>query len=122
MIKAIDEMMIRWAEELHGPDSKRMGGGSGSTLARLIDCKGVLISRTDRVGDPTSVSTDIELIVNKHLPIKLARLAQVHYLDHDSPNSMKWERCGCGRSQYYQRLSLLHAAVAELLVRRKRAA
>lgn len=122
MIRAVDELMTRWAEELHGPDSRLLVTAGGSPLGRLIDNKGVLISRCRGQGALESVSADIELIVNKHLPPPLQRLALVHYLDHDSPNSVKWERCGCGRSQYYKRLSLLHAAVAELLVGRRKAA
>lgn len=122
MIRAVDELMTRWAEELHGPDRHVLASTGGSTLARLIDSKGMLISRTSGIGDLSSVSADIEVIVSRHLPEPLRLLARVHYLDHDSPNSMKWRRCGCGRSQYYKRLSLLHAAVAELLVGRRKAA
>lgn len=122
MNRAMDELMVRWAEELHGPDSHCMGGSGGSTLARLIATKGMMIARTGGGLDLSSMSADIELIVNKHLPPPLERIAWVHYTDHDSPNSMKWERCGCSRPQYYRRLDLLHAGIAELLVQRRRAA
>ena len=118
----MDELMIRWAEELHGPDANVMQGAGCSTLARLIDSKGTVMSRTYGSVNLGSVSADIEIIVNKHLPPELERIAWVHYTDHDSPNSMKWERCACGRSQYYRRLRQLQDAVAELLVARRRAA
>ncbi len=112
--------MQRWAEELHGPDRNRLGGPGHSPLAALMDGKGLVIRRPRGPVPLGSVSADIELIVNRHLPSRLERLAWIHYvwMDLEVPC---WERYGCSRAQYYRRLNLLHVAVAERLLRRRAA-
>ncbi|MCS7884246.1 hypothetical protein N0345_31050, partial [Pseudomonas aeruginosa] len=63
-------------------------------------------------------TADIELIVNKHLPPPIERVVRLHYTDYDMSDPMKWAACGCGKRQYYRRLDLAHAAIAEILLRR----
>ncbi|MCY1546381.1 hypothetical protein D9M68_823760 [compost metagenome] len=122
LIKAIDEMLKLWAAELHPPESSAVEvGGGGSMIAILMATKGEII-RSSR--GPTcywSRTADIELIVNKHLPPDMEHLVRVHYTDYDSPDSRKWESCRCSRPQYYRRLNIAHAAIAELLISRRAA-
>lgn len=122
MIKAIDEMLKRWAAELHPPENSHVEvGGGGSMIATLMATKGELIRTTRSSTCHWDLTADIELIVNKHLPPDMEHLVRVHYTDYDSPDSMKWASCRLGRTQYYQRLNILHAAIAELLLGRRAA-
>lgn len=121
MIKAIDELLKQWAAELHPPEREEPieCGGGGTLISMLMATKGELIRSTYGPTCPWDRTGDIELIVNKHLPVELVRIIQVHYTDYDRCDSMKWQACGCGRSQYYTRLHEAHTAIAGLLLQRK---
>lgn len=122
LIKAVDEILKLWAAELHPPNNSTVEvGGGQSMIAALMATKGELIRSSRRGSCPWDRTADIELIVNKHLPPDLEHLVRVHYTDYDSPDSMKWESCRCSRPQYYRRLNLAHAAIAELLISRRAA-
>ncbi|WP_010490751.1 PA0613 family protein [Pseudomonas sp. S9] len=112
----MDEMLKLWALDMHGGD----GGGSGSSmLGQLMDCQGELI-RGSRSGSRMllSWSADIEVIVNKHLAVPLAMVVHEHYLNRQSLEHQKWERCGCRRSQFYERLHAAHLEIAGMLLER----
>ncbi|MED5608505.1 hypothetical protein VV867_12490 [Pseudomonas sp. JH-2] len=123
MIKAIDEMLKQWAAELHPPEGARVDlpGRGQNMIATLMATKGELIRGSRGSTCYWDRTADIELIVNKRLPPDLEHLVRVHYTDYDSPDSMKWEHCRCSRPQYYRRLNVAHASIAELLLLRKAA-
>ncbi|WP_400636992.1 hypothetical protein [Pseudomonas aeruginosa] len=119
MIPAIDEMLKEWADSLHGGAFDSGSGAAGANvIARLIDTRGSLIRSTNRGYCPWDRTADIELIVNKRLPDDLAHVVRLHYLDRDMCDSLRWEAAGCGQRQFYRRLDLAHAAIAEILMRR----
>ncbi len=119
MIPEMDEMLKLWARDMHGGPGA--GGGGGSVLAQLMDCKGDLV-RGSRGGSRMLLpwSADIEIIVNKHLDAQLALVVREHYLcrDPDRRDSQKYSACGCGRSQFYERLHSAHHAIAGMLLAR----
>lgn len=106
MIDSIDEVMWRWAKELHSPDGARCS----TSLGRLIDNQGVLIASTANLNE--GISVDIELIVNKRLPVDLQRLAYVRYIEEIHP---PWLELNMTRRTYFRRVSLLHAVVKDYL-------
>lgn len=114
MIKRIDTLLKLWAEDLHSEASE--GTGSGNMIAMLMETKGELIrgARGSRV--LLDESADVELIVNKHLPLQLAVVVREHYCNHDSFLSQKYSHCGCSRDTYYQRLHEAHLCIAGLLM------
>lgn len=119
MIDAMDEMLWLWARDMHGGPGG--GGSGGSMLGQLMDCKGELI-RGSRGGSRMLLpySADIELIVNKHLDAQLAVVVREHYLVRDPHRleSQKWERCGCGRTKFYELLHDAHVAIGGMLLER----
>ncbi len=83
MIKAIDEMLKLWAEELHAPGSNGGGYAGGNLIAMLIASKGEVVrghrgSRVilDRVAE-------VDRLVNR-LPEELKTVVVEHYLNRDS--------------------------------------
>ncbi len=120
MIPEMDEMLKLWARDMHGGPGAG-GGSGGSVLAQLMDCKGDLV-RGSRGGSRMLLpwSADIEIIVNKHLDAQLALVVMEHYLcrDPDRLDSQKYRACGCGRSQFYERLHSAHVAIAGMLLAR----
>ncbi len=62
-----------------------------------------------------------EALDNRRQIFTVERVVRLHYTDYDMSDPMKWEACGCGKTQYYQRLHLAHAAIAEILLRRRAA-
>ncbi|MBI7132015.1 hypothetical protein MRQ32_028865 [Pseudomonas aeruginosa] len=121
MIKPIDEMLRTWAAELHPPNGVGSAGnanGGSNVIAMLMATRGNLTRSTAGARCPLDRTADIELIVNKHLPPPIERVVRLHYTDYDMSDPMKWAACGCGKRQYYRRLDLAHAAIAEILLRR----
>lgn len=120
MIPEMDEMLKLWARDMHGGPGAG-GSSGGSVLAQLMDCKGDLV-RGSRGGSRMLLpwSADIEIIVNKHLDAQLALVVMEHYLcrDPDRLDSQKYRACGCGRSQFYERLHSAHVAIAGMLLAR----
>lgn len=117
MIKAIDEMLTLWAEELRSPGSAAGGYGGGNMIAMLIANKGELIrgsrgSRVllDRVGE-------IDLIVNQ-LPDVQKQVVIEHYLNQDSLPEQKYRRCRCKMRTFYLRLHVAHMTIQSQLMRR----
>ncbi len=83
MIKAIDEMLKLWAEEMHAPGSNGGGYAGGNLIAMLIASKGEVVrghrgSRVilDRVAE-------VDRLVNR-LPEELKNVVVEHYLNRDS--------------------------------------
>lgn len=83
MIKAIDEMLKLWAEEMHAPGSNGGGYAGGNLIAMLIASKGAVVrghrgSRVilDRVAE-------VDRLVNR-LPEELKNVVVEHYLNRDS--------------------------------------
>ncbi len=83
MIKAIDEMLKLWAEEMHAPGSNGGGYAGGNLIAMLIASKGEVVrghrgSRVilDRVAE-------VDRLVNR-LPEELKTVVVEHYLNRDS--------------------------------------
>lgn len=124
MIKYIDEALQLWAAELHPPAGDgAIGPGSGRcSLAALIDSRGVLIRSTRGSRVLLEQSAEIELLVNRCLPDKERQVVIEHYTNYDSRDSQKWAACGCGRTQYYERLHQAHLSLERELINRKRAA
>ncbi|AQZ96568.1 hypothetical protein ACFSB1_10780 [Halopseudomonas phragmitis] len=124
MIRAIDDMLRLWAAELHPPDGVWLesGGQCSSPLGALIDAKGVMIRSTRGSRVLLDESADIELIVNKHLPLKESQVVWEHYVNHDSFEYQRLEACGCSRAQFYRRLHMAHVLIQQALLNRKRAA
>ncbi|TXI34759.1 MAG: hypothetical protein E6Q69_03150 [Aquipseudomonas alcaligenes] len=124
MISYIDEALKLWAAELHPPAGEQAleAGGCGSPLATLIRCKGELIRSTAGSRVLLRESAEIELIVNKLLPFKEKQVVIEHYTNYDSLEQQRWSACGCGRTQFYERLHKAHVAIRDHLVQRKRAA
>ena len=105
MIKRIDEMLKLWAQDLHSPVSEHAGGPSGGNMiAMLMECKGELIRGTRGSRVLLDESADIELIVKKHLPPRLALVVWEHYCRHESFLSQKLLHCACSSRTYYMRL------------------
>ena len=117
MIPQMDEMLKLWALDMHGGVGG--GGSGGSMLGQLMDCQGELI-RGSRGGSKMLLtwSADIEVIVNKHLSWPLAQVVREHYLNHESVDRQKWAHCGCGRTQFYERLHSAHLEIAGMLLER----
>lgn len=113
MIDAIDEALWRWAKELHSPDGVC---GAATPLSHLIDNRGELIRSTAILTGGLSV--DIELLMNKRLPADLKRLAHIRYVEEIHP---PWLELGISRRTYFRRVSLLHAAIKELMMQRRAA-
>jgi hypothetical protein len=86
-----------------------------------MDCKGELI-RTKGGGARMLLpySADIELIVNKHLDAQLAVVVREQYVVRDPYRleRQKYAACGCGRTQFYERLHDAHVAIAGMLLER----
>ncbi|AYF88636.1 hypothetical protein D6Z43_16320 [Pseudomonas sp. DY-1] len=122
MIDYIDEALRLWAAELHGPEpGGDFGGGGGSMIATLIANKGELIRCTRGSRVLLDRAAEIELIVNKHLPVKEHQVVIEHYTNYDSRECQKWEACGCSRPQYYRRLHDAHVSIEDQLIRRRAA-
>jgi hypothetical protein len=117
LIKRIDELLKLWAEDLHGDRATAEFGG-GNMIAMLMACKGELIRGTRGSRVLLDESTDIELIVNKHLAPQLSVIVREHYCNRDSLPAQKYTFCGCGRETYYQRLHEAHECIASLLMAR----
>lgn len=117
MIPEMDEMLKLWALDMHGCEG---ANGSASTmLGQLMDCKGELIRGT-RGGSKMLLpwSADIEVIVNKHLSWQLEQVVYEQYLNRESAERQKWAHCGCGRTQFYERLHAAHLEIAGMLLER----
>ena len=117
MIPEMDEMLKLWALDMHGGTGA--GGGASSMLGQLMECRGELIRGScggSRMLLP--YSADIELIVNKHLAWPLEQVVREHYLNRSSLERQKWAHCGCGRTQFYERLHAAHLEIAGLLLER----
>lgn len=100
MIKAIDEMLKLWAEEMHAPGSNGGGYAGGNLIAMLIASKGAVVrghrgSRVilDRVAE-------VDRLVNR-LPEELKNVVVEHYLNRDSFPEQKYRHCGCSRNTFY---------------------
>lgn len=118
MIKVIDEELKLWAAWRAAPLGQ---GGGGNLIAKLMDSKGELIRSSAGARCPWDRTADIELIYTKHLPLDLQTVMRLHYTNDDLSDSMKWSACRCSRAQFYRRLNLLHAVIAEILLGRKAA-
>ncbi|MDU9415204.1 hypothetical protein [Pseudomonas sp. zfem005] len=117
MIAEMDEMLKLWARDMHGPDG--VATGSGSVLGRLMDCGGEMIRGSgSRSRMLLPWSADIELIVNKHLDFPLRQVVHEHYVARRKHEFEKWSACGCGRTQFYERLHSAHVAIAGMLLER----
>ncbi|HBO1304925.1 TPA: hypothetical protein NHP29_001698 [Pseudomonas aeruginosa] len=117
MIKAIDEMLKLWAEEMHAPGSNGGGYAGGNLIAMLIASKGELVrghrgSRVilDRVAE-------VDRLVNR-LPEELKTVVVEHYLNRDSFPEQKYRHCGCSRNTFYLRLHVAHQGIQDGLLRR----
>jgi|GEM_PF-759487 len=126
MIRYIDEALKLWAAELHPPegDAPLAAGSGGSVLATLIQSQGVLIRSTRGSRVLLDEAAEIELLVNKHLADRERQVVIEHYTNYDSTDRQRWQACGCGRTQYYERLHQAHLSLEQHLVNRfrKRAA
>ncbi|WP_236247405.1 hypothetical protein ABS648_03345 [Pseudomonas solani] len=124
MIRYIDEALKLWAAELHPPGGCEAlsAGSGGSVLATLMQSKGVLIRSTRGSRVLLDEAAEIELLVNKHLPDKERQVVIEHYTNYDSTDRQRWAACGCGRTQFYERLHRAHEALEQQLINRKRAA
>lgn len=116
MIKRIDEMLKLWAEDLHSPLQSKGTGAGGNMIAMLMACKGELIRGTRGSRVLLDESTDIELIVNKHLAPELAVVVREHYCNRDSFLHQKYTYCGCSRDTYYHRLHQAHEFIGGMLM------
>lgn len=110
MIKAIDEMLKLWAEEMHAPGSNGGGYAGGNLIAMLIASKGEVVrghrgSRVilDRVAE-------VDRLVNR-LPEELKNVVVEHYLNRDSFPEQKYRHCGCSRNTFYLRLHVAHQGI-----------
>lgn len=117
MIKAIDEMLKLWAEEMHAPGSNGGGYAGGNLIAMLIASKGEVVrghrgSRVilDRVAE-------VDRLVNR-LPEELKNVVVEHYLNRDSFPEQKYRHCGCSRNTFYLRLHVAHQGIQGGLLRR----
>lgn len=120
MIRYIDEALQLWAAELHPPDPAEgvIAGGGGNIIATLMATKGELSRSTRGSRVLLDRAAEIELIVNKHLPLKEHQVVIEHYTNYDSLDSQKWSACGCGRTQFYERLHSAHELIEAQLMRR----
>ncbi len=112
MIKAIDEMLKLWAEEMHAPGSNGGGYAGGNLIAMLIASKGEVVrghrgSRVilDRVAE-------VDRLVNR-LPEELKNVVVEHYLNRDSFPEQKYRHCGCSRNTFYLRLHVAHQGIQD---------
>jgi len=80
-------------------------------IAMLMDCKGELIRGTRGSRVLLDESADIELIVKKHLPPRLALVVWEHYCNHESFLSQKLLHCACSSRTYYIRLHDAHVFI-----------
>ena len=117
VIKAIDEMLKLWAEEMHAPGSNGGGYAGGNLIAMLIASKGEVVrghrgSRVilDRVAE-------VDRLVNR-LPEELKNVVVEHYLNRDSFPEQKYRHCGCSRNTFYLRLHVAHQGIQDGLLRR----
>ena len=117
VIKAIDEMLKLWAEEMHAPGSNGGGYAGGNLIAMLIASKGEVVrghrgSRVilDRVAE-------VDRLVNR-LPEELKTVVVEHYLNRDSFPEQKYRHCGCSRNTFYLRLHVAHQGIQDGLLRR----
>lgn len=117
MIKVIDDLLRQWAVWRLSPGSG-LEGGADSMLGRLAENGGMLIRSTAGARCPLDRIADIELIYTTHLPADMCRLMRLHYVEQNMPDDYKWRAVKCSRAQFYRRLDLLHASIAELLVNR----
>lgn len=123
MIRYIDEALQLWAAELHPPDPGEgvIAGGGGNIIATLMATKGELSRCTRGSRVLLDRAAEIELIVNKHLPLKEHQVVIEHYTNYDSLDSQKWSACGCSRAQFYRRLGEAHASIESQLIKRRAA-
>lgn len=117
MIKAIDEMLKLWAEELDSPGLGGGGFGGGNIIAMLIATKGELIRGTRGSRVLLDQTAEIDLIVNQ-LPEVQKQVVIEHYLNHDSSPEQKYRHCGCKMRTFYLRLHVAHQTIQSRLMRR----
>ncbi|MCY1398868.1 hypothetical protein D9M71_139110 [compost metagenome] len=117
MIKAIDEMLKLWAEELHAPGVAGGGYGGGNLIAMLMATKGELIRGTRGSRILLDQAAEIELIVNQ-LPEVQKQVVIEHYLNRDSLLEQKYRHCRCTRNTFYLRLHVAHQTIQSRLMRR----
>lgn len=122
MIDYIDEALQLWAAELHGPEKVVLGGGGGNIIATLMATRGELSRSTRGSRVLLDRAAEIEVIVQKHLPFKEKQAVIEHYTNADALDSQKWSACGCGRTQFYERLHRAHVQIELQLISRRRAA
>lgn len=120
MIKAMDDLLRQWAVWRLAPGNG-LEGGSGSMLGVFAENQGVLIRSTSGARCPLDRIADIELIYTARLPAEMRKLMRLHYVEQNLPDDYKWRAVKCSRAQYYRRLDLLHAVIAELLIGRRAA-
>lgn len=120
MIDYMDEALRLWAAELHPPDpgGAVQAGGGGNIIATLMATKGELSRSTRGARVLLDRAAEIELIVNKYLPLKERQVVIEHYTNYDSLDAQKWSACGCGRTQFYERLHRAHELIIDQLIRR----
>lgn len=116
MIKRIDEMLKLWAEDLHSNRGVGACVGGGNMIAMLMETKGELIRGTRGSRVLLDESADIELIVNKHLPPRLALVVHEHYCNHESFLAQKLLHCACSSRTYYMRLHEAHEFIQGALM------
>ena len=117
MIRRIDEMLKLWAQDLHTPMTDTYGGSSGGNMiAMLMECKGELIRGTRGSRVLLDESADIQLIVSKHLPPRLALVVMEHYCNQDSFLAQKLVYCACSSRTYYLRLHEAHEFIQGMLM------
>ncbi|SDJ60690.1 hypothetical protein [Pseudomonas indica] len=118
MIRAMDELLQRWADELHSGGTVPLPGGGGNIIALLIATRGELVRGGGGPRDPWDRTADVELIYNKHLPDALRVVVHEHYLNRDSLDSQKLAYCGLSRAAYYRRLHEAHEFIQSMLLER----
>lgn len=117
MIKRIDEMLKIWAQDLHQLSTFSDGGSTGGNIiATLMACKGELIRGTRGSRVLLDESADIEIIVHKHLPPRLALVVLEHYCNDESFLSQKLKHCACSSRTYYMRLHEAHEFIQGMLM------
>ncbi|MGY4493829.1 hypothetical protein ACVW0A_004085 [Pseudomonas sp. TE3610] len=85
-------------------------------IAMLIACKGELIRGTRGNRVLLDESADIELIVNKHMPPRLALAVNEHNCNHESFLMQKLVHCACSAKTYYLRLHEAHDFIEGMLM------
>ncbi|PPC77921.1 hypothetical protein C4K68_07700 [Pokkaliibacter plantistimulans] len=118
MIAAMDELLRQWAREYHPPRQQEEEPHGQNMIARLMDCKGVLIRGSPGGKVLTDRGYDIELIVTRQLSEALRFIVLEHYTNYDSLEEQKVSACRISRATYYRRLHEAHLAIAQLLLER----